>query len=144
MIKTFRGMMADDTIDTVLLHTNTGSMGYRIVKFQLMSNNPVTTSAEHIIKIYKTPQTTATATVDFSDQTLLGVGLFIHNDNYSNTQTHIIFDQDVFNQDIYITHATGAGSDPCNYYIELEQAKLSHGENTTATLRNIRNITQPV
>jgi len=144
MIKTFRGLIADGAQDTIVLHTNDGSTGYRIVKFQLMNENPITTSGEHIMKIYKVSQTPGnmpgvTGTVDFSDNTLLGVGLFIHNDSYANTQTHIIFDQEIFNQDIYITHDTDAGSDACNYYIELEQIKLDLSESTVATLKDIRN-----
>jgi len=140
MIKTFRGLMADGAQDTIVLHTNDGSTGYRVVKFQIMNNNPITTSGEHIIKIYKVSQSAITSTVDFSDQTLLGVAIFIHNDSYANTQTHIIFDQEIFNQDIYITHDTDAGSDSCNYYLELEQVKLDLGDSTVATLKDIRNV----
>jgi len=139
MIKTFRGLMAEDTQDTIVLHTNDGSIGYRIKKFQIINETPVTTSGEQVLKIYKVQQTTNTTSVDFSDQTLLGVAIFIHNDNYANTQTHIIFDHDIFNQDIYITHNTGAGSDACNYYLELEQINLDLNENTVATLKDIRN-----
>ena len=35
-IKTFRGKLADDTQDTINLHTNNGLVGYRIKKFQLV------------------------------------------------------------------------------------------------------------
>ena len=35
-IKTFRGKMANDTMDTISLHTNNGAIGYRIKKFQVM------------------------------------------------------------------------------------------------------------
>ncbi len=38
-IKSFRGLLADDGIETVPLHTNNGTTGYRIVKFQLMAQN---------------------------------------------------------------------------------------------------------
>jgi len=52
----------------------------------------------------------------------------------------IIFDKEIFNQDIYITHTEAAGSAlACNYYIELEQVKLDLSENTVATLKDIRN-----
>ena len=53
----------------------------------------------------------------------------------------IIFDKEIFNQDIYITSKTITGSDEANYYIELEQVKLDLNENTVATLKDIRNIT---
>jgi len=31
MIKTFRGLIADNAIDVIVLHTNDGYTGYRIV-----------------------------------------------------------------------------------------------------------------
>ena len=47
---------------------------------------------------------------------------------------------EIFNQDIYITHVDSDASAPINYYIELEQIKLDLNENTVATLKDIRNI----
>ncbi len=60
MIKTFRGLLVQDAIDTVVLHTNTGSTGYRIVKFQLMPHlfGAGSGELESIVKIYKVPQST--------------------------------------------------------------------------------------
>jgi len=142
-IKTFRGLIADNTIDTVTLHTNNGSMGYRIVKFQVMPYN-LNSSGEAAIKIYKIPQTTATFDFDFSDNTLLAAAYYTVNasaDSYPEDH-HVIFDQEIFNQDIYITHKNNDNV-PMNYYIELEQVKLDLSENTVATLKDIRNITQP-
>ncbi|GAG58181.1 unnamed protein product [marine sediment metagenome] len=141
MIKTFRGLIADSTQDTIVLHTNDGSMGYRIVKFELISNNPQAGNQESVIKIYKISQTTIDGLIDFSDNTLLGVGVF---KNYGgvdyNINDQVIFDKEIFNQDIYITHTDTAGSTlACNYYIELEQIKLDLSENTVATLKDIRN-----
>jgi len=140
-IKSFRGLLVDGAIDTVVLHTNDGSMGYRIVKLDVITENPGTTAYEHVIKIYKTSQTTATGDIDFSDSTLLAVG-FTKGDELtyrSAGTTDIIFDKEIFNQDIYITHIETAGSLSCNYYIELEQIKLDLNENTVATLKDIRN-----
>jgi len=42
MIKTFRGLIADGETDTIVLHTNDGSIGYRIVKFQVIQEQPGT------------------------------------------------------------------------------------------------------
>jgi len=70
MIKTFRGLMADGAQDTVVLHTNNGKTGYRIVNLQVMTAAPFTESEEHVLKIYKISQTTIDGVVDFSDQTL--------------------------------------------------------------------------
>ena len=52
----------------------------------------------------------------------------------------VIFENMIFNQDIYVTHLEQTGTQSVNYYIELEQVKLSLDENTVATLKDIRNI----
>jgi len=144
-IKTFRGLIASGVQDTIVLHTNDGSTGYRIVKFELIGNNPQVGNQESVIKIYKVSQSAIDGLIDFSDNTLLGVGIF---KNYGavdyNINDQVIFDQEIFNQDIYVTHTDTAGSAlACNYYIELEQVKLDLSENTVATLKDIRNITAP-
>jgi hypothetical protein len=146
-IKTFRGLMQDGAQDTVSLHTNNGATGYRIVKFQIIAETPTSAGGvEHIVQIWKTKQATvptaAPAPIDFSNQVLLGAAIYIANDDpqYAHT-TEVIFDQEIFNQDIYITHTDTNGNDPVNYYIELEQVKLDLNENTVATLKDIRNNT---
>jgi len=130
--------------DTIPLHTSDGSTGYRIVKFEIIGPEPGQDHQENIMKIYKVSQATIDNAVDFSDNTLLGVAYIMDNagEQYP-IATHIIFDQEVFNQDIYVTHVdVGAYNRACNYYIEhieLEQIKLSANENTVATLKDIRN-----
>ena len=142
-IKSFRGLIKSSTENTIVLHTNNGSTGYKIVKFQLMQNEPGEKDGEHIVKIYSTPQDASDRFVDFSDNTLLAAG-FTKTDAseiYADTNT-IIFDNIIFNQDIYITHIDVKATQPVNYYIELEQVKLDLNENTVATLKDIRNITR--
>lgn len=140
-IKSFRGMMVSDTVDIISLHTNTGSTGYKIKKFQVISGNPISENDRWVVKIYTIPQTTQTVLVDFSDNTLLGVGVF---SSQASAQTYpedmtIVFDNMVFNQDIYITAKSEQGTN-VNYYIELEAMPLALDENTVATLKDIRNI----
>jgi hypothetical protein len=141
-IKTFRGLLADGANETISLHTNTGSTGYRIVKMDLISSDPMDTATKAVVKIYKTPQSAVTNEMDFSDQTLLAAGYFTANNTTSQNTVNesIIFDNEVFNQDIYITHDSGGSTQLMNYYIELEQVKLDINENTVATLKDIRNI----
>jgi len=152
MIKTFRGLIADGAQDTIVLHTSTGSTGYRIVKLELMTNQPHvgSTRREHIIMVWKVEKSGAeladstTAYPDFSNNQLLGVGLATNDvgaEAYgAGLWQSTIFDNDVFNQDIYVTHREEGGSTiPCNYYIELEQVKLDLSESTVATLKDIRN-----
>ena len=140
-IKTFRGLIADGGIDTISLHTNTGSIGYQVKKFQVLANDPAGTSSESTVKIYSIPQTTATGTIDFSDNTMLAAAYYDNSNNPAyNEPGVVIFDNMTFNQDIYITHLEQTGTQPVNYYIELEQVKLDINENTVATLKDIRNI----
>lgn len=140
-IRTFRGLLKDSGITSIPLSTNNGSQGYKIAKLQTIGKTLGTTASESILKIYKTPQTGVTSTVDFSDQTLLAVSFWkSHGDVYDSIQT-VIFDREVFNQDVYLTHQDTAGDDqPINWYIELELVKLDLNENTVATLKDIRNI----
>ena len=145
-IKSFRGKLADNDIERVFLHTNTGSNGYIIKKFQVMPGNPTADNMEATIKIYKIPQTAASNTIDFEDQTMLAAAYIENHDGtsagFSNFTNAVIFDNEIFNQDIFITMAagSGAGTDGVNYYFELEQIKLDLTENTVATLKDIRNI----
>ena len=144
-IKTFRGLIASGSQDTVVLHTNDGAIGYRIVKFEMFTNTPgIGNNAEHVIKIYKVTQTLAgiDGVVDFSENTLVGAGFLPVKTSEFTQESIVTFDNEIFNQDIYVTHSDiGGNSIPCNYYIELEQIKLDLNENTVATLKDIRNVT---
>lgn len=139
-IKSYKGLMADDTQEIIPLHTNDGSTGYRIVKFQAMAADTAKLQ-QSVLKIYKVEQTTIDDDIDFSDNRLLGAIYFTKNDDtkYPIVQS-TIFDNEVFNQDIYITHKDASTGEPLNYYIELEQMKLDLNENTVATLKDIRNV----
>jgi len=152
-IKTFRGLIADRAEDTIVLHTNDGSTGYRIVKFQLIAAGATSAFAyESFVSIFKVSQTAAGATIpadatpDFSDNTLLACGYYTqHGTGESNPEDiNVIFDREIFNQDIFISHSNSASSEAINYYIELEQIKLDLNENTVATLKDIRNTTAPI
>ena len=141
-MKSFRGRMADSVQDIIPLATNDGSTGYKIKKFDILPQAPITSDIEAVMKIFTVPQTAFSNTVDFSDQTLLGVAIWWGGQTgTSNPQDWIqIFDNKIFNQDIYVASTFSGGSFECNYYIELEQIKLTLNENTVATLKDIRNV----
>jgi len=147
LIKTFRGLIPDGGQDKINLHTGDGSIGYRIVKFQIFFNIPGADSQDSIVQIWKVDQTikgrsvpTATPTVDFSNPTLLAVAQLVQAASvlYQTTTGPVIFDYEIFNQDIYITHTDSESTYTINYYLELEQMKLNENENTVATLKDIR------
>ena len=140
-IKSFRGKLADNGIDTISLHTNNGSTGYRIIKLELMPEAPGNADSEHIVKVYSIPQTTASSTIDLDDQTILAAAITGNSTNITqNISQSIIVDNMTFNQDINATHVDLNSNKAVNYYIELEQIKLDLTENTVATLKDIRNI----
>ena len=139
--KSFRGLLADNGIDTISLSTKNGSTGYKITKFEIIAQKPGNVHNESVVKIYSIPQTTADAFIDFNDNTLLAAGYYRDDASrvYSQSDT-VVFDNMTFNQDIYITHVDVEVGESINYYIELEQVKLDLNENTVATLKDIRNI----
>ncbi len=140
-IKSFRAKIAHNTQQTVSLHTNDGSIGYRIKKLEVISSLPATQTQESVIKVFKIDGKTIDETIDFSDNTLLAAAYFEGHSNSTNFGGRvIIFDNEVFNQDIYVVHRSEGTAQPVNYYIELEQVKLDLQENTVATLKDIRNI----
>jgi hypothetical protein len=144
-IKTFRGLLTDDAVDTIVLHTNNGSMGYRIVKFEIIASNPGTKDMEAYVTISKVDFTPAT-TINLSDNTILGVAYWHQAANlaYPDADHKIVFDKEVFNQDIYIGCNDVQDNDGMNYYIELEQVKLDTNANTVATLKDMRNTATPL
>jgi hypothetical protein len=139
-IITIRGQLADGGQDTIALHTRDGSMGYRITKFQVIDDEPGENEVEITCKIYSVKQTTVNNTVNFSDNTLLGVAVYANQGSQSIVSSEqVIFDRMVFNQDIHITGFSWESDPNINYYIELEQMKLDLNENTVVTLKDIRN-----
>lgn len=141
-IISFRGLIADGSIDMIPLQTNDGLTGYVITKFEIMDNLPGQQDVNHVIQIFKTEQTVASATVDFSDNRLLGAAMERESVGAEDmaVSKSVIFDSEKFNQNIYITHVETTSNKSANYYIELEQRKLDLSEQTVATLKDIRNV----
>ena len=143
-IVSFRGQLDMGVQEMIPLSTIKGLIGYKVKKFQILSASPGTGNVEMIGQIYKTNESTnVNSTPNFSDNRLLGVALY--HDGAANDTTHFmattIFDNEKFNQDIYINITDATGSTiKGNYYIELEQMSLDLSEQTVATLKDIRNV----
>jgi len=109
------------------------------MKFQVIPNTPGTGSDSEIVaKIYTTSQSSVDATVDFSDPELMGAAYYQDNTGGGGMVDVIIFDKEVFNQDVYITYSKGTGSQACNYYIEMEVMELSDMAAEYTTIKDIR------
>ena len=143
-IKTFRGSLADGEQERIRLSTNTGLAGYKIVKMQIISVSPGSAGdMESIVSVFNTERTaaipTSGATVNFNDPTLIAVCYLQDGTAASALSTlDVIIDNKTVNQDIYITHTNNASDISCNYYLELEQIKLSKDEAAVATLKDMR------
>jgi len=140
MIKTYRGLLTDGEQAKIRLSTKKGKIGYRIVKFQAMSNQPTTVAVEAVLKIFKITQTSVTELIDFSDGNLLAVCLWTASGTADENPQNlsVMFDQEQFNQDIFITYTTTLGSEKCNYYLELESFSMTDNAAAVSTLRDIR------
>ena len=126
-------------MDTITLHTNNGLTGYKIKKFQVMQATDA--DIEATIKIFSVRQSSNENSIDFSDTTLLAAAYFTSSSSgqvYPEDQ-NVVFDNIIFNQDIFVTLRGHNFAADVNYYIELEQMDLTLDEQTVATLKNIRN-----
>jgi len=139
-IISYRGKLADGGQDTINLHTNDGKTGYKVVKFECIPEAPGAGNTESITKIYKILQTAIDGLVDFSDLTLLGVNYYTDGSTSDRTgRDTVIFDNEIINQDIYITHSEITTSQAINYYLELEQVSLTEDQALVAIVKNLRN-----
>ena len=127
-IQSFRGLLADGEQQRIRIQGSVGAVAWRIVKFQVMGEEPGgATGYESIVKIYREEEASIDAVINFTDSNLLGVAMWSSS---SDTKSYpddmvAIFDREIFSRNIYITHSEIAGSANCNYYIELEEVKVS-------------------
>jgi len=139
VVKTFRGLLIDGGQDRIRLSTIKGKVGYKIIKFQTCLKNWGTVTAESVMKVYKKEVTTVDGVVDFTDSDLLASNVFSYNmsANYAGDASVVIFDNQIFNQDIYITNDVDADT-PVNYYLELEVIPLDDAGAEYTTLKDMR------
>ena len=139
MIKTFRGLIADGGQERIRLQTIQGKVGYRIIKFQVVGTAVGTSNYESVSQIWKTEQASVVATIDFTDSDLLGIGIFTaeHGAHQYPEDMTVVFDAEIFNQDIYITQQC-LQSGSVNYYLELEVINLSDMAAEYNTIKDLR------
>jgi hypothetical protein len=125
----FRGLLADSGQDRIRIQGAVGDIAWRITKFQIMSNVTLSATAtvDHVVKVWREEQSsvpTGSAVIDIEDDELLAVGVYAQGASLEYTQ-NIIFDNTLFVRNIWITHTDNDGADSVNYYIELEEVKVS-------------------
>ena len=142
MNKTYRGQLADGGVDEIHLRTNKGDIGYKIVKFELLPEQPGNQAAEAVVTISRI-NFTPLSTIDLTDGDILAVGVYAAGAGAGNAYNQfIIMDQEIFNQNIFIGNQD-IQNFKMNYYLELEQVKLNENESTMATLQSMRRLALP-
>jgi len=137
----FRGILDEGTEDRIKLSTKNGKTGYQIKKFQIITEEPGNANYETMVQIYSTAGNAASTKTDFSQGDLLAVGYIEDNDVYNYPiSEQIIFGNQMFNQDIYVSTASLTGTARVNYYIELEAFTITDIESTMSTLQSLRTI----
>lgn len=141
---TYRGSLTHEEERKIDLETKEGSLGYRIVRFELMPQNfgGSSNELESTVKVYGNKPPLISATVNFDDQDLLAVATLGMDSDPSTYPMNMwaTFDALMFNQNIFITHYNNhADQAPVNFYLELEQFSISKLESATLTLKNMRN-----
>ena len=130
--------MADGAQQRIKLSTNDGLTGYKIVKFEIIGPDS-NENIESTVKIFKQQTATVDDKINFNNPLLLAAATMSATTSSANTAAQvIIFDSEVFNQDIYITLKGESYTSDMNYYIELEQVNLNLNEATVATLKDMR------
>jgi len=142
MIKTYRGILNEGGGAGEQVHlrlgTIKGKVGYRIIKFQGMNTEPGQQNYEATLKIFKSSQAANNNTVDFSDSDLLGVWFGEGTSAAGPASQSVIFDREIFNQDIFITYLDTSSGTKCNYYLELEVIPLDDAGAEYTTLKDMR------
>jgi len=140
MIKSFKGQLADGAQDRIRLSTMKGNVGYQVKKFELMVTSPGTADVESCVKIFKVKQGTPDNLINFTDNELLAAGYTMDSGSVGNTRlpSTVIFDNEIINQDIFITNFAASGSAACNYYLELETIPLTEMGAEYTTIKDLR------
>jgi len=127
-VHSFRGLLADGKQRKIRIQGSVGAIAWRITKLHVMTHTPGgANSVESVIKIYREEQSSVDTTVNFNDDELLAAAVWSSGATlYNNPEDmSVIFDNALFSRNIYVTHSETQNNEACNYYIELEEVKVS-------------------
>jgi hypothetical protein len=122
----FRGLLADGDQRKIRIQGPVGAIAWRITKFQVIGSAPGAANYEATTTISREEITTPLATINLEDDNILGVAFYSGNAasfNYPTSQV-IIFDNALFVRNIWVS-LDDLQSNSMNYYIELEEVKVS-------------------
>ena len=124
-VHSFRGLLADEGQDEIRLERQNANVAYRIIRFDIIDNDPGAVDIKAIVKVYREEQTSITGTIDFTETDLLAASYYISGGILDTYGTTTIFDNVLFSRNIFVTAFDKEGSSSTNYYIELEEVPVS-------------------
>jgi len=128
-VHSFRGLLAEGEQQRIRIQGPLGAIAWRITKFEVMGNKPgISSSVESIVSIWREEQTsvaTSAFEVNFDNEDLLATAIWAMGETTYNIDTAVVFDNALFSRNIWVTHTDNAAAEACNYYIELEEVKIS-------------------
>ena len=124
-VHSFRGLLADDDQRKIRIQGSVGAIAWRITKFEVFPESPGTLEYEGIAKIYREEQSALVGTVNFDDDELLGIAYYASTNSKATSPMITIFDNALFVRNIYVSQVANTGTASLNYYIELEEVKVS-------------------
>ena len=127
-VHSFRGLLASDEQEKIRIEGPVGAIAWHITKFELFSQAPGAGNQNSVVHIFREEQSNIVGTVNFNDNELLAVGQWKESSGVAYpVSTPVIFDNALFTRNIWVTHLdVEGGNDSCNYYIELEEVKLTN------------------
>jgi len=123
----FRGLLEHSKQEKIRIQGPVGDIAWRITKFEILGKEPFSAgTVKYVMKVYRESQSTLDDSIDFTDSELLGAAVYMESvAQLSTGTTTVIFDNALFSRDIYVTHYDTSANQSCNYYIELEEVKVS-------------------
>jgi len=123
----FRGLLADGKQGKIRIQGSVGSIAWRITKFEILSEDPFQSTVKHVVKIWREQQSSFDDSVDFTDDELLAAATLNEAPGGEDQAGYgtVIFDNALFVRNVYVTNNEGHNNKAANYYIELEEVKVS-------------------
>jgi len=124
-VHSFRGLLTDGDQRKIRIQGSVGAIAWRISKFEVLGPNAAT-NMRQVIKIYREEQGTVDTIINFDDDELLGAAVLEDYDALATAvATSVIFDNNLFVRNIWVTSQGHTDTPSTNYYIELEEVKVS-------------------
>ena len=124
-IHSFRGLLADGVQEGLRIQGSVGAIAWRISKFEVLGPDAAT-NMRQVLKIYREEQSSVDTVINFADDELLGAAVLEDYDALATAvASSVIFDNNIFVRNIWLTSKGHTDTPSTNYYIELEEVKVS-------------------